>query len=444
MQVDEFIEICGWTRPRAEAEAFLRAANNDVALAVALFFDTHEPNTRNDAALAAQLASSSAETPETPAQRLQRNVEYERVPSIASAVEYSFNAPLKYAFAGLGAVLAIVQPAVQKGSSFYVSRVLSRLQSAPPGANGANGSTGPVKPFVFPEMKQTSYPDVISKSKTESKYVVAVLYSSVHETRLSALLTNLESSRLRTNERVIIWFCDVLNFEGASLASALNVPLPTAVVLAQYPKNAAASATVTGCLLKTGLDSSVDALVERAIQQHAPIMDFVKQKTLETNADRAIRQQQDDAYAVSLAKDRERDRKREMKKQFTARVLSTYTKYFGRDSLTHSSDARVSLRFPDGQRLNARLPASAPVRDLYDIAYTVLNKISLEDPETTVEPATNPDPSNADPNPIPNDEDAYKFQLVSPVARAVLHCSLDPLNSEPAVYPSGVLMIDTD
>lgn len=416
--LDAFLEVTGWTRPRAEAAAIVDAAGGDLALALSLYFD----GAGGSPAVAAGVEPHGPPVPPpvVPPLPLQEELRREHVRDLFDAAHTAPRVAARtpeYALAGPLALPAALLNAV---AGFVL-----RFAPAMPLAWMREPLESPV--FATP---YAEYNQAVDAAKRDFKHVLCVLYSDVHEYTPGAVAAELEAHGLLGRQDCVVWTGNARRSEPARVAAALRLKnLPAVVLLAPSPKSERANVVVVAKLLSAALPcADLGPRVDAAIAEHAPKLLALSLERQALDADRGLREEQNAAYERSLAADRQREHARAVHASWLARVFATH------DACVQAQGSvRVSLRLPDGSRVDTRLEPDTPIRDVYDTAFAALN------------PGRRPDAPSPDVPAAERDAYAeYGFTLVSPLLRRPVPYSTDALRDEPAVYPSGVLMVDID
>jgi len=481
MSLDAFIEVAQWTGPRDGAQAYLDAANGNVEMALALYFE----GGADQGVPAAPAPPPEASPPRgngadnAPARSLveELDAEYKRdlvtaaAPRVPSLVVYKLRLPLLSTLFGLLDNLLGFATSLP-GISHLIGLASSLFGRAPTGEDPL------YERFVAPSLARLgarappanrvvrrSYNDALELVKTELKFLLVIVFSEVHETPPADFLDAV-LGELAPRDDIVVWVGSALSGEGLGVAEAFGADqLPLASLVGASPKTANSGVIVMERLVQlTGCASAASARAAavhefgarcaRAIADHEPKLLALRLDRQQFSADRAIREEQDSAYERSLQADRQkaaekREKEAQEQEQEQARATAEHERAAGRAAwlagvasraqaaveVGAAPSARVSIRLPSGERLNVRIAGDAPVVAVYDIVYAHLHR--SEPPFTpSSESGEQAEPDSVDPS-------AYGFSLTSTVVRRPLGFD-GKVRDTDALWPNGVLMVELD
>ncbi|KAF2843480.1 UBX-domain-containing protein [Patellaria atrata CBS 101060] len=280
---------------------------------------------------------------------------------------------------------------------------------------------------------ENGYAQAFDLAKKELKFLVVVLLSMEHDDTSSWVKKTLLSQEVMNflkdpANNIIFWAGNVQDAEAYQVSNALScTKFPFAGVIVHTPSISSTSMSLVARIAGPTTPSEMVSKVRSAITQYSSAINGIRASRAEQQASRDLREAQNSAYQRSLAQDRERARRkkeaeearrreeleaREKQEAFEreARNLAEW-KLWRAQSIVPEPDksvkdvVRISLRMPDGERVVRRFAASLPLEELYAFVecYEVLQS------EKVASEAKKPERYIHE----------YKFQLVSPVPRAV-------------------------
>jgi FAS-associated factor 2 len=302
------------------------------------------------------------------------------------------------------------------------------------------------------------YAHSLDDAKKDLKFLLVVLISPEHSVIRSYVKDTLTSESvinyLRDNSNnILLWGGSVRDTEAYQVSTAFNVTrFPYAALVAHAPSSN--SSTTSGMSILTTMEGPMPpaaflAKIRRAIDTYSPELISLRADRAEREATRNFRVEQDTAYERSLAKDRERAKKKKEDAERQQREAKESAKA-EKEALHHAQQtenwrlwragqvklepdasdkntARISLRLSNGDRIIRRFSGDSPIEEIYAI---VECWDLLQDGFASKE-ATKP----------ANFTFQYKFQLVSPIPRTVF--AVDNKNSiSHAIGRSANLMVE--
>ena len=278
---------------------------------------------------------------------------------------------------------------------------------------------------------ENGYAHAYDLAKKELKYLLVVLLSPEHDdtsTFIREVLLSSQFESLVKSPNVILWAGTVQDSEAYQVSIGLNCSkFPFAGLIVHTPQD---SSTAMSTIARvTGLQpaSSFVSKIRTAMSQHETALEAARAARREQQATRNLRQEQESAYERSLAQDRERMRLRreaeaarareEQEAQAKASVAEKAAqnteqwKRWKARSIPPEPGAdvknatRLSIRMPSGDRVIRKFASEATMEDLY--AFVECHDVLDGDGAT------------AQTEPPKDYQHDYKFNLVSPMPRAV-------------------------
>ena len=277
---------------------------------------------------------------------------------------------------------------------------------------------------------ENGYAHAYDTAKKELKYLLVVLLSPEHDdtsTFVREVLLSSQFESLAKSPNVILWAGTVQDSEAYQVSIGLNcTKFPFAGLIVHTPQD---SSTAMSTIARvTGLQpaSAFVSKIRTAMSQHETALESARASRREQQAARDLRQQQESAYERSLAQDRERMRLRREAEAARAREeqeanakleaaeqaaqnLEQWKRWKARGIPPEpdpdvKNATRLSIRMPSGDRIIRKFASEATMEELYAFVECQdmldVNSSSQADP-----------PSHY--------QHEYKFNLVSPMPRAV-------------------------
>ncbi|ODQ65042.1 UBX-domain-containing protein [Nadsonia fulvescens var. elongata DSM 6958] len=327
-----------------------------------------------------------------------------------------------------------------------------------------------------PAFAESGYTEVINLSKSSYRFVLVILQSDECDITTSFNRGVLASQRLNgvlNQHEVLVWGGNVAESEAYQVANALHCtqfPFSALIALSAPGSSSNSSAPVMTVLARLQGPESADvsryvARLLAKLETHGPTLAQMRDHFLAINrdreAERQIRRDQDDAYARSLARDRElseaqlrqqqhreqerlkEERQLEQQRQRQQlrdarevkasqwRIWRAQEFQKSHPSQTSSSSstpsARISIRLANGERIVQNFLADDCLEDIY--AFIECRELISNDASTVLKPKDY------------NHE--YNFDLVSPMPRQVIPVSTDvKINEIKVIWPSGTLVVE--
>jgi FAS-associated factor 2 len=281
---------------------------------------------------------------------------------------------------------------------------------------------------------ENGYAKALDEAKRDLKYLLVVLLSPEHDDTHSYVTETLLSPAVTDflkdpQNKIILWAGDVRDSEAYQVSTALScTKFPFAAVICHTPSVSSTAMSVVARLAGPMTPTSFIAKVRAALAQNEEALNRVRSTRAVQESERSLRAEQNSAYEISLARDRERARLRreeEAAKALVAEQLrlkesaeaqriengETWKRYMAfkipaEPPVTSKGSTRLSLRMPSGERVIRRFTPDTTVDDLYTFVecYSLLSE-GLSEKE---------------PSPPPIDyTHTFKFQLASPLPRKV-------------------------
>ncbi|KAL7267872.1 UBX domain-containing protein 10 [Rhizina undulata] len=238
----------------------------------------------------------------------------------------------------------------------------------------------PVPPFF-----EGGYAQALDLSKSSLRYLLVVLQSEDHDdtaTFNKQTLSHASVSEFIKEKDIILWAGSVQDSEAYQVSTALGCTgFPFLALIAYTPSSATNMSILTRVITMlppNGLIAKLDA----AIAAHEPTLETVRVQRATTEVDRAIREQQNSAYELSLAADRERTR---LRKEAAAREAAeneaeqarieaerkekrqrkAWRKWKKDQLAEEKKEVRVSVRLRDGSRVVRWFGKDVDVEEVY-------------------------------------------------------------------------------
>ncbi|KAG0246155.1 hypothetical protein BGX31_004120 [Mortierella sp. GBA43] len=313
---------------------------------------------------------------------------------------------------------------------------------------------------VHPNFYAGGYSAALNKAKDDLKFFVVYLHSDEHDETDQFCRNTLADNELLSylrNNNILVWGGDVKEAEGFQVATTLQtVRYPFIGVIALSQPTAGSSATKMVLIDRIEGPSTAEQIIQRLTQQttrHSAVLDRLRAERRERELAREIRQQQDDAYEVSLRADREKARKQkeaqeaakrqkmeeeriEAEKVAALERKERHLKYLFENlpeepSAGEIGCARLSFKLWNGERVIRRFRGTELVENVYVFIATIDFRENG---------------SKAD-LPIKAEEDVgyeleYDFVLISPFPRTKVTDRKKVIKEEPALWPSASLVVE--
>ncbi|KAF8425881.1 hypothetical protein EV426DRAFT_546389, partial [Tirmania nivea] len=319
------------------------------------------------------------------------------------------------------------------------------------------------------------YAQAMDLAKKDMRIMMVVLQSEEHDDTHVFNKETLGNSEVITwlrEKNIVLWGGSVGDSEGYQVAaSLLTTAFPFLALISLTPPSAASSSsstqsasaanggtsptTMSTILRISGLLPPQTLLqkLNTALSAHADSLDRIRAIRDTHLADRQLREQQNSAYEISLARDRERAR---LRREEEARRKAAEEEARRRESLAERirtqkkawrtrqvrlgllppepapdvKAARVSIRFPDGEKVSRRFERGTGMEGVY--AWVECRGVEV-DPEV--------DPQHEEAL-LQDYSHTYAFRLVNPLPRKVFMCGEGGGTVGEHLWPSGNLIVE--
>ncbi|KAF8473432.1 hypothetical protein BDZ91DRAFT_691788 [Kalaharituber pfeilii] len=310
------------------------------------------------------------------------------------------------------------------------------------------------------------YAQAMDLAKKEVRIMMVILQSEEHDdTHVfnKETLGNQDVVSWVREQNIVLWGGSVSDSEGYQVSASLSTTaFPFLALISLTPPSPTASSTSPGGIPTTmstilrvsGLLPPQTLLqkLNNALAAHADALSRIRAVRESQLADRQIREQQNSAYQASLARDRERARlrreeeERQRKAEEEARrreqeaALAQRRKLAWRRRKVRSGllpvepapevkAARVSIRFPDGERVTRRFEKDTKMEDVYAWVEckSVLGEDSMDEEEDKL---------------LEGYTHQYGFRLVNPWPRKVYEAGETGGTVGDGLWPSGNLIVE--
>jgi FAS-associated factor 2 len=229
---------------------------------------------------------------------------------------------------------------------------------------------------------------------------------------------------------LLLWGGDITNSEPYQVSAALRcTTFPFIALIAHTPQGMAVVSKIQGA---SCTPTSIVRKFAAAIDAYSPDIDRIRAQRAAQEADRAIRQMQEDAYQASLAVDRARAEKRREEARKAEEIEMTELKReewrrWRRRELREEPDvkgsARVSIRLADGERVVRRFDKNWSIEEVYAFVETR----EVEGWENASKPK--------------GYEHEYRFRVCGVMPRKVFSDTEETIE-ECGLWPSGNLVVE--
>lgn len=317
--------------------------------------------------------------------------------------------------------------------------------------HGAASTTG----LAFHE---DSYASALDLAKSSLRFLLVVLQSDEHDDTAafnSSILTHPDVVAFIRTHNMLVWGGTVADSEAYQVSAALGCTrFPFSALIAHTP-NATERQASQGMAVVARVSGAVSrdtflAKLTQAVDTHTPILEHVRSQRAQQSAERELRREQESAYELSLARDRERARERraeEAAREQAAReareradaaeLLQQQQAQWRRWRRAHlapepesatAGAARISIRTKDGARIIRRFDATAAMDDVYAFVECLEAPSDAEDSASTDEPK--------------GYNHTYAFRLVSPLPRKVYEPDTAAGSVGALLAPSANLVVE--
>lgn len=285
-------------------------------------------------------------------------------------------------------------------------------------------------PFV-----DNGYAQALDLAKKDLKFLLVILVSPEHDDTIPFIQEVLLAPEVAAflnepNHDIILWAGNILDSEAYQVSTGLKcTKLPTSVLIAHTPERGAATMSVMARIAGHVTPNEYVTQLRTVIDKHkAPLLAERAAREAQ-HFDRNIRQEQDNAYERSLARDRERVRQRKeaetaaatAEKEAAQRAAAAdlhkanlrqwqmwrAANLEEEPTLSEEGSVRIGLKMPGtAQRITRRFRGAADIEEVY--AFVECYGIH-----------SSADVVGASPDPPTGFKHEYKFRIVSPIPRQI-------------------------
>ncbi|CAO0791138.1 unnamed protein product [Mucor circinelloides] len=308
---------------------------------------------------------------------------------------------------------------------------------------------GTTHPAFFSE---GGYTQALKAAKHELKYMLVILCSEEHDdndTFCRETLTDVELLDFLRQNQVICWAGNVRYTEAYQVSNTLQATTyPFLAIIALQQTNGVSKMSVIDRIEGPISASSIIRRFDSVIVRIGHSLDHLRAERAQREAERRLRQEQDQAYRESLNADQ---RKRELlqkkkeaalkakqAKEILARKRQQYIRYLcqhalKRDIAPDQKTTRISFRLSNGDRVIRQFSGDDTLVSLYEYieAYSHMDSMTSSDDESVS---------------LPEDYvHQYKFSMHSPFPKTVyLPDPTRKIIDEKGLWPSATLIVDTN
>lgn len=287
-----------------------------------------------------------------------------------------------------------------------------------------------------------SYLDALSQSKAELRYFLVIITSPDHAemAAFGSVVAHPKLSDYVNQNDILVWAGSIRESESYQLANALDVDsFPFLGLIAPCPKSPQSNTVVMTCLYKSSGSENLttDNIVrtfDELLDEHGPKLLALKLERRQQDLSREIRSEQDAAYERSVQYDNARQAQNDQIRRDAEAAVADEILYSDKLGRWKSRKAleflneptgdttRVSLRLASGERVIRKFSSTDTIKTIYEYVLSF-----GATPEDTEMEAFTP---------------KFDFELVCPMPRKTIPLSDDPVETEPAIWPTGSLLIE--
>lgn len=263
-----------------------------------------------------------------------------------------------------------------------------------------------------------------------------------HATFCRNTLTHADLLSFLNTQQVLVWGGNVRYTEAFQVSNTLQATTyPFLAIIALQTNNGTQKMSVIDRLEGPVTPAVVIRRFEAAVARVGPQLDQLRSEREQRERERALRQQQDQAYRDSLLADQEKERKLkeadelakriEKEKEIYAKKRKIYIQYLV-GKFIHQTEQenmiKISFRLADGERVIRKFHGTDTLETLYQFieAYPYLNQ-DVKFVET----------------PPANYTHEYKFTIHSPYPRTVYEPDSETkIMDKKGLWPSATLIVD--
>ena len=252
---------------------------------------------------------------------------------------------------------------------------------------------------------QLSHRDALSVAKTETKLLFLYLHAPMHhesEVFCSQVLASPEVSTF-VNDNFIAWGGSLRDGDAHALAAEVNPSAYPYVALLDSVSRGGGASLVMSCEGFIDTDGLI-GVFEEALAGQTSVLNDARARHAEADANRRLREEQDAAFAESLARDaaRAREAEEQRRKEEEERAREEEARRVEAEELRRREDAerervraiesrrvakasslreepeegaegvsKLAIRLPDGSRAARRFHSSDTIADVYDFVDTL-------------------------------------------------------------------------
>ncbi|KAJ2076857.1 Ubx domain-containing protein [Coemansia sp. RSA 988] len=405
-------------------------------------------------------------------------------------------------------VLGLQRIAAEGVPSGSIGRPQTRISTSPSSIEDADHSVAQAVQ-QFERRFGTNHPPFFARSfasaqqtaRREFKYLIPILWSKEHDdsNALGQALAHPDIVRYLSQPHFIVWLGDLASREAYTLASDMGaMAFPTIGVIALASQAYTDAGLQSGSQARLRLVARLNGLptptgqlarsasndagplaralircIDGPVKRHGQVIGAAHREQQGREAERRLRDQQNAAYEVSLARDREREQEaraqeekerveredadRQLREQqrieglraqwrwaTLAQIMREHTEHSDTstagDSPPKNSFGTLSLRLEDGARIIQKFRADAPLRQVFDFIETREVAREWETSKTT------PFGDDLYLIQLPDEYDhSYEFSLVSQFPRVVFDdkdTTLGEILSAKGLWPSAALIVE--
>ncbi|KAH3681672.1 hypothetical protein WICPIJ_007360 [Wickerhamomyces pijperi] len=297
------------------------------------------------------------------------------------------------------------------------------------------------------------YSNALYVAKRDARFLLCYLHSAEHDDAdefVKEILLNEQFKLLLKEHNVLLWAGDVEKSEGYQASNALEImKYPSLVLLSLKTSTQETPSGTTTSSPKLSVVSRIQGLIptekvirrlKTQIDKLQPTLITIRTERQQAELSRMIRQQQDQAYQESLAKDQARETAKQeelLKQQRKKGWLEWKLSQMKPECTTPGQFSRIAVRLPSGARIQRCF--SKNEETLEDI-YTWV-ELNLQELIAGNEPLQAID-SNVS-GPAGSIEYQFGFNLNSIMPRVKIDCDATvPIGQCNGVSPNGNLVVE--
>lgn len=290
------------------------------------------------------------------------------------------------------------------------------------------------------------YTSALYIAKRDARFLLVYLHSDEHDdtnTFVNETLLHDNFIEFLQEHNILIWGGNVRESEAYQVSNVLGVnKYPFLALLSlktqttETPEGTTTSAPTLSVITKTQGLISQDKLIDKLssqIERLEPTLVTIRAERQQEELSRVIREQQDQAYQLSLQRDRQKQEERRQQRLLEKNKEQwlkwrAFTLHPEVDASKKGEYSRIAIRLSGGERVLRRFAKNVTIEEIY--AFVELSDRGLLNSGENVskpEGFTYP----------------YQFTLISPMPRAELSPSDTLIGEEPVVWPNGNLIVES-